>query len=209
MLRAVKRGAGLWIGLTAFVLTGAALMLLTPPARAQFSDSFNFLKAVKDRDGSKVMPLLDKPGTTIVNARDGAGGETALHIVVRGRDQTWTGFLIGKGANVDARDAGGETPLLAATRIGWVEGAETLLRGRARINLANTRGETPLIVAVQTRNPAMVRLLLGYGADPQQTDNAAGMSARDYARRDARAAAILKMLDETKPAAKATMGPTR
>lgn len=208
-MRALLRGGGLWIGLIAFVLTGALLLALTPPARAQFSDSFNFLKAVKDRDGAKVQPLVDKPGSTIINAKDPVTGETALHIVVRGRDSTWTGFMIAKGANLDARDAAGETPLIAATRIGWVEGADLLLGRGARVDLANGRGETPLIVAVQTRNLPIVRLMLSFGADPKLTDNAAGLSARDYAARDPRAAPILKMLDEAKPAPKKMMGPTR
>ena len=46
------------------------------------------------------------------------------------------------------------------------------------------------IRAVQRRDLALVRALLAAGADPDQTDNVAGMSARDYARVDTRSPAV-------------------
>ena len=39
------------------------LALLATPAAAQFNDGYNFLKAVKDRDGTEATKLLDKPGS--------------------------------------------------------------------------------------------------------------------------------------------------
>src|SRR3546814_10574293 len=57
---------------------------------------------------------------------------------------------------------------------------------RADVNLANGSGETPLIRAVQLRNLDLVRTLLKAGADPDQADPLAGLSARDYARNDSR-----------------------
>ena len=60
-------------------------------------------------------------------------------------------------------------------------------------------GETALILAVQQHQIAIARALLAAGANPDKTDNAAGYSARDYARRDNRARDILKMIEATKP----------
>jgi hypothetical protein len=54
-------------------------------------------------------------------------------------------------------------------------------------------------VAVQQRQLPVVRLLLDAGADPDKPDSAAGLSARDYAKRDTRARQILQMIETKKP----------
>lgn len=190
---------------------GIALALTAVPASAQqsFSDSYTFLKAVKDRDGAKVNELLGSTtGPIIVNTRDRTSGEGGLHYTVRGRDIVWLAFLLGKGARPDIQSNRGDTPLTLAAQIGWLEGAEQLLIRRASVDLANGRGETPLILATQRRDLAMVRLLLARRADPKRTDNVAGMSALDYARQDPRAGAVLKLL-EAKVAPKPAAGPTK
>ncbi len=137
------------------------------------------------------------PGShVLVNTEEPSTGDTALHMVAQDRDLTWLSFLIGKGGQVDSRNNSGQTPLLVAANLGWVEGADLLLSQKASVNLANDRGETPLILAVQRRNLPMVRLLLSKGADPKRTDNVAGYSALDYAKRDNRSDAILKLLEQ-------------
>jgi uncharacterized protein len=111
-------------------------------------------------------------------------------------------FLLGKGAKPDVKDNDGNSPLMIATQIRFVEGVQALLTRRANVNLANGSGETPLIRAVQLRDLILVRLLLNAGANPDKADTIAGLSARDYATRDTRGVAILKIIDEprAKPA---------
>ena len=182
------------------ILIVLAPVLLWPSvASAQFSDSYNFLKAVRDRDGAKATEILSKPGNVIVNTRDGNNGETALHIVIKRRDTTWLSFLLARGAKADVRDSQGATPLIAATQISFIEGADLLLKTGAGVDGINNQGETALILAVQNRDVPMVRLLLAAGANPRKTDRVTGQSALDYAARDPRAGVILKMLQETKP----------
>lgn len=176
-----------------------ALAFVPALALAQFSDSYNFLKAVRDRDGNKATELVSKPGSTIVDTRDGATGETALIIATKRRDMSWMGFVLSKGAKTDLRDGGGNTALMHAAQIGFLEGVQLLLKVKAGVDVANNSGETPLIRAVQNRDSAVTRILVLAGANPLKTDRLAGMSARDYALRDKRAAAILKILDEAKP----------
>lgn len=183
------------------IATWVAVLTLWPGvALAQFSESYNFLKAVRDRDGTKATEILSKPGSVIVDTRDVSNGEAALHIVVKRRDATWLAFLLAKGAKPDIKDADGNTPLILATQIGFAEGADLLLNRRAQVDATNGQGETPLILAVQKRDVAMVRLLLASGANPAKTDRATGLSALDYAARDPRAGVILKLLQEAKPA---------
>jgi ankyrin repeat protein len=174
-----------------------------------YSDSYTFLKAVKDRDGAKVMALVGEAGSVVINTRDRTSGEGGLHYMVRARDLSWLAFLLGKGARPDLQSNRGDTPLTLAAQIGWLEGAEQLLARRASVDLANGRGETPLILATQRRDLAMVRLLLGRRADPKRTDNVAGMSALDYARQDPRAAAVLKLLEAKLATPRPAAGPTR
>lgn len=175
-----------------------------------YSDSYTFLKAVKERDGAKVNELLGSTtGSIVVNSRDRTNGEGALHYVVRGRDITYLTVLLGKGARPDLQSNRGDTPLTLAAQIGWLEGAEQLLARRASVDLANGRGETALILATQRRDLAMVRLLLARRADPKRTDNVAGMSALDYAKQDPRAGAVLKLLEAKLAPAKPAAGPTK
>lgn len=178
---------------------GAAALLAAVPAAAQFSQSYNFLKAVKDRDGDKATTALSIPGTTIINTR-GSDGDGALHIVVKRRDATWLGFLLSKGADPNMKDQNGNTPLIDAAQIGYEEGVRILIVASAQVNLANGRGETALIYAVHNRDVALTRLLLANGANPRQADRITGKSARDYAAEDPRATAIARLIDETIPA---------
>ena len=204
---------GLWgtkvgKGFKRLFAAAAALLLAAPAAAQNFSDSYTFMKAVKDRDGSKVTGLIAEPGSVVLNTRDRSSGETALHLVVRDRDYNWTAFLLQKGARPDVLDKSGNSPLSLAAQLGWVEGAQLLVAGRAAVDFANTKGETPLILAVHRRDLPMVRLLLSLGADPHRTDRIAGLSAIDYAKRDPRAATVLRLLETPRAPARAASGPT-
>lgn len=162
------------------------------PAAAQFSDSYNFLKAVKDRDVSGAIELADKPGSTVVNARDGDTGEAAVHIVTRRSDLGWLGLLYQKGANLNLKDNEGNTALILASLTRWSEGVQTLIRLKAQVNLQNRMGETALLKAVQARDYELTKALLDAGASPDIADNS-GISPRIAATEDARAATIAKL----------------
>lgn len=168
-------------------------MLAAAPAAAQFSDSYKFLDAVKKKEGDKVTEMLAEGSPNLINTRDVTSGETALHIVTQRRDLTWMQFLLAKGANVNARDVRGATPLVVACNLNFVEGVDLLVKSGARIDETNNSGETPLITAVHNRNMPLIRILLQAGANPDRADNS-GRTARDYARL-AGNSAILGVLD--------------
>ncbi len=199
------RAKSIWTNSVKAAIFASALAVLTPAAFAQFSDSYNFLKAVKDGKGQDATELIDEPGKggVIINTRDDVTGETGLHLVVKRRDLSWVGFLLQKGANPNLGDKQNVTPLILATQLNFVDGAEWLLKFKANVNQANRSGETALILATQLRNADMVRLLMEKGADPDKTDNVAGLSAREYAARDGRGNNILAIIENAgKPAAK-------
>jgi uncharacterized protein len=172
-----------------------AIGLAAPAVEAQASDSYNFLKAVRDREGSAVEKLLTQSNGRIVDTRDSGNGQTALHIVVQRQDATWVGFLLQKGANPNIADDKGITPLMLAAQLGFIDGVDWLLGKGARIDATNRGGETALILAVHNKNIVMVRALLKAGANPDKRDHLAGMSARDYAQRDARGSAIAAAIE--------------
>lgn len=178
----------------AFLL--AAALIAAPAGAQQQSESYKFLQAVKDGKGNDVIAIVDRPGSSVINARDVTSGEGALHIVVKRGDEAYLRYLLQKGADPNLRDRSGATPLLLAVAGGHAGLVPVLVAGRANVNLGNEAGETPLIRAVQRRDVAMARALLQAGANPDQTDNLAGMSARDYARRDARNPALAKLLED-------------
>lgn len=179
-------------------VAAAATLVVAAPAHAQhFSDSYQFLEAIRKQDGTKAMQLISDTNGSILNTRDRSTGEAALHIVARLGDSTWLRYLIQKGANPNIQDGNGDTPMIVAVRSGYTEGVQILIVYRANVNLANGSGESPLIIAVQQRRSDIVRLLLEAGADPDQTDHISGQSARDYVRINTRTpAGIVKMIND-------------
>ncbi|MFT4027435.1 MAG: ankyrin repeat domain-containing protein [Novosphingobium sp.] len=186
----------------------AAVLLVTGwPAAAQFSPGYKFLEAIRKKDGNTVEELLQVPGSPLVNTRDVTSGETALHIVTARRDLTWITFLIAKGANVNARNGRGVTPLQLAVGIGFTEGVELLIQQGARLDEPDSAGETPLITAVHRRDTGLMRLLLKAGANPDRADNS-GRSARDYAMLDGKGSPLVTEIEASaKP--KGAAGPSR
>jgi hypothetical protein len=190
-----NRGKGDPLSMMRRVMILCAVLAFASPAAAQFSDSYNFLKAVKDKDVGAAIELADKPGTTVVNTRDASTGEAAIHMVARRGDLGWLGLLYQKGANLNLKDRDGNTPLILAAVTRWADGISTLIRLKAQVNAQNRLGETALLKAVQGRDLAMVKLLIEAGANPDIADNS-GTSARSVADSDTRAANIAKLFKD-------------
>ncbi|MBY8829091.1 ankyrin repeat domain-containing protein [Hephaestia mangrovi] len=187
------------------------LLLATSPAAAQLSrsDAHKFLDAIKNEKAQDVTDMLATPGNTLINTQDPGTGDTALHMVVKRGDVTYTRFLLQHGADPNVRNKQGQTPAMLAVDENEEPCLQALIAGKADLNVGNDRGETPLIRAVQMRNAAMVQDLLKGGADPDQTDHMAGLSARDYAKRDSRSPIIAKLLADAPKVHKAPqIGPS-
>jgi cytohesin len=75
--------------------------------------------------------------------------------------------LLEAGADVGMANADGQTALMRVARTNKLEAAKRLLEAGADVNRAETwRGQTPLMWAAAQSQPAMIRLLLEHGAEP-------------------------------------------
>jgi ankyrin repeat protein len=181
-------------------IVGLSLTAVAAPAVAQTGgyDGIQFVESVRKKEGDKVMAAIRKNGPGIVNSKD-VDGNTALIAAITDRSEDFTAYLLNQGADPNLPGKGGDTPLIAAARVGYQDAAEWLIGQGAKVDGTNRMGETALIIAVQQRQLAMVRFLLSSGANPDKSDSAAGLSARDYALRDGRSREIIQAIEAKKP----------
>jgi ankyrin repeat protein len=78
--------------------------------------------------------------------------------------------LLAAGANPDARDDDGRTPLFSAVLGGSIGLVGLLLESGADVNARDNRGFSPLHFAAEERLPEMARLLIAKGADVNAQD---------------------------------------
>jgi ankyrin repeat protein len=107
-----------------------------------------------------------------------ADGFTALMSAVRGHDLGTVQALLAVGANPNARDDAGCTPLLHALHaplfrqdVPSTALIAELLRAGAQVNVKDREGLAPLMKAVQGGWPDIVRMLLGARADVNARNN--------------------------------------
>jgi len=188
-------------------VAGSLFTALAGTAAAQTGpDSEKFLDAIEKQRSDEVIELVTKKGRAIINVR-GYSGATPLTTAMRARATQYVLYLLENGADPNLADRNGDTPLLIAARLGYGEGVAAMLGAKAAVDATNRQGETALIVAVQNRNVPIVKRLLEAGASASHTDNAAGLSARDYAARDRRSTEILKLIDQVKKKPQFEAGP--
>jgi len=88
----------------------------------------------------------------------------SLHQVVASGDIDLVRSLLSKGADVNAKDRSGRTPLHYAARWGHKDVAELLLAKDADVNVKDNRGQTPLSLAEEEEHKEIVELLRNHGA---------------------------------------------
>lgn len=110
----------------------------------------------------------------------GARDVTALHVA---NTAAMTAILLAAGANPDARDKDGETPLFGAARSGHLELVRLLIGAGAEVDALNGKRETALLQAGQRGVIDTVDYLLGVGANPD-LPGGSGRSLAAAARRN-------------------------
>jgi ankyrin repeat protein len=116
------------------------------------------LHAIQTKDSHAVERLLD-------DGADSSDPSLLIRACLNG-DEEIVRLLLLFGADANAADHNGYTPLYAATKTGLTEAVEMLMKYGADPNLsAGPDGETPLVVAADDHHFELVHLLLMYNAD--------------------------------------------
>jgi len=96
-----------------------------------------------------------------------------LHAAAAQDDPKLIQTLIKRGANVNAKDANGTTPLAVAAMLGKAKATRALIAAGADVNARsrNLDGATPLLLAAASDNVDVVKQLLVAKADPWATND--------------------------------------
>lgn len=119
-------------------------------------------------DVSVVNRLLKMGASLAMNDADGL---TALHCAAASTEgEKLVPFLISKGADIDARDHLGQTPLHIHCARGRIYAVACLLHHGADPTCETTDStrETAMQVATRHEQEEIVKMLLAYGAEPSQ-----------------------------------------
>jgi ankyrin repeat protein len=97
-----------------------------------------------------------------VDINEMIGGRTLLHAFAHQGDIVGTRWLLDRGATVDAKDDGNNTPLhKACERNSTLTVLKLLLERGARLTAVNSNGETPLDMAIKNDKTKIVAYLKG------------------------------------------------
>jgi ankyrin repeat protein len=169
--RTVHRG--LATRFTAFLALPAILLLASP------LDAQSVFDAAREGDLEAVTALVTADPERVRETGD--SDRTALHVAAAYGHDSVVMFLLDSGADIDAREEDGETPLHYATWRSRLETGRLLIERGADIEIRNNWGRTPLlIVARETGNVDMAGMLIEAGAEVNLRDEG-GESPLDLA----------------------------
>jgi len=123
---------------------------------------------VNARDGANQTPVdlaAKRMRTHIMELLVEKGADVSLHPAARIGALAKVKSLIEKGADINAKDTSGQTPLHYAVEYDRKDVVELLIANRADVNAKNNEGRTALEIAMIRLRPQIAKLLANNGAD--------------------------------------------
>ena len=146
--------------------SAAASELTTDAAAAEAAEIIEAaLVAAIQGDSNTVIAFLDSGRA--VDVRGGRGRSTLLMKASAGGHLQLIDELLRRGADVNAQDDAGVTPLHAAAYMGYLAAVQRLLRAGTRTDVRNADGDTAGAWARMRRNHGIADLLEGLAFEPQ------------------------------------------
>jgi len=139
--------------------------------------------AADERGATPLMRALETPEQNMrhtlrlikhskdINVRDHTGQTALFYMLLHTpKDLTLFNALLDAGADVNAADRQGRTPMMLVARYNLSpELTKELLRRGATVQAKDRKGNTALLWAAQYSTPEMTKLLLRAGANPDDT----------------------------------------
>jgi len=151
--------------------TALDLALLRP----QFKDAAAIAERIIQKGGIPSFPEFSWFATTVraadYNTVRFSNGNTPLHEAISRNQLGFADYLLAKGLATNIKNLGGDAPLHLAVKMGWIDGAELLLKNLANPDIRDGKTNTPLLLASPPAvRLAMTKILLQYKADPSLKD---------------------------------------
>jgi ankyrin repeat protein len=149
--------------------------------------------AVRARDSATARKLLRESREAVKQIA--VDGTTALHWAVYNDDADLVDRLVAAGADVNAANDYGATPLSQAAVVGNVRVIKRLLGAGADVESANADGQTALMVLARSSNVEAARLLLKRGARVDTRESWRQQTALMWAAAEAQPAMVKLLID--------------
>ncbi|XP_017888124.1 uncharacterized protein LOC108629771 [Ceratina calcarata] len=133
-------------------------------------DEHELLRIAFKNECKRMIELLSR--YIDINCKD-ESGRTLLHLCVSSYESNFDmfRFLLGEGANVNAKTVEGVTPLHKAVFFRHISEVDVLLKCNADVNAKDNEGATPLHDCVTNGDVDICRLLIKEGANVNSTNN--------------------------------------
>jgi ankyrin repeat protein len=154
-----------------WVCFAAAAALVT--AHSPVDDRAELSLAIRQGHLAAVRAIVEKNPALVKSGDD--SGFTPLHIAATAGHVDIVAYLLERGADLEARTAGGQTPVFQTVPLASQQAFTYLLTKGANLNARDNQGKTILQFALTWQRPAMVDLILQHGF----TVDAAGAAAQE------------------------------